>query len=347
MLRELLKKRGVSGDEREVRDFIYEECKKLTDDVRIDALGNVIAVKKGTRMPEKLVMGCAHMDEVGLIITGIEDDGLLKFEPVGGMDARILLSKRVLVGSKRLPGVIGSVAIHFLDEKDLETPEDIEDMAIDIGANNKKAAEEHVEIGDTVIFDGEITEFGDGMLKSRALDDRVGCAILLEALKRDYPAGFAAVFSVQEEVGTHGARTASYALRPDAAIVLEGTTCADMHGVADHMRVTRVGKGAAVTVMDNATVPNTRLRDFITSVADSNSIAWQYREGAFGGTDAGAIQRAAGGAAVAHISTPCRYIHSPVSAMKKSDFEHAKNLFITVLGNMDQYFETQGVKNVN
>ncbi|MCK5129395.1 MAG: M42 family metallopeptidase [Clostridiales bacterium] len=340
-LKELVKLRGVSGDEKEVRKYIFEECKKLCSDVRIDKLGSIIAIKKGTSMPEKLVMCCAHMDEIGFIITAIEKSGTLKFTSVGGMDPRVLVSKRVLVGEKRLPGVIGIKAIHLLSREEMQIPPKIEQLYIDIGAVDDIDAKKYVEKGDTCIFAGEMIQFGDNLVKSRALDDRVGCAILLNTLENNYPVTVAAVFSVQEEVGTRGARVTSYALNPDCAFVLEGTTCADMHGVPEHLTVTQVGKGTAISIMDRSAIPNRPLREFITSTADKNNIKWQYRAQTIGGTDAGAIQLAREGLPVVQIAAPCRYIHSPVSVVSKNDFKAAKALLKAALNNMKDFFSIQ------
>lgn len=346
-LNELVKLRGISGDENEVRQYLKAECMRLCSNVSIDKLGNVIAVKKGTVMPEKVVMCCAHMDEIGLIISAIEKSGALKFSVVGGMDPRVLVSKRVLIGENRLPGVIGIKAIHLLERADMERPPKVSELYIDIGAKSDKDAKKYVSKGDTCIFAGKLTEFGDNLVKTRALDDRVGCAALLNALEYEYPVTVAAVFSVQEEVGTRGALVSSYAIDPDCALVLEGTTCADMHGVPEHMKVTQVGKGCAITIMDRSVIPNRDLRTFITKVADKNEIKWQYRAHTFGGTDAGAIQLAREGLPVAHISAPCRYIHSPVSVMSKDDFEAQKALLIATLKNINEFFKTMEVKNVN
>ncbi len=341
-LSELVKFRGVSGDENEVRNYLIEQCKKLASNVSVDSLGNVIAIKKGVKYPEKVVMCCAHMDEIGLIINSIDKSGTLRFAAVGGMDIRVLVSKRVLVGKKRIPGVIGIKAIHLLERADMEKPPKISDLYIDIGAKSDEDAKKHISKGDTCIFSGEMTEFGDGFVKSRALDDRVGCAAVLNALEHEYPVTVAAVFSVQEEVGLRGATVASYSIDPDCAIVLEGTTCADMHDVKEHLKVTKVGEGCAISIMDRSTIPHRGLRDFITSTADKNEIKWQYRSHTFGGTDAGAIQLAREGIPVAHISTPCRYIHSPASVMKKSDFASQEELLIATLKNMDTFFDNGG-----
>jgi endoglucanase len=310
----------------------------MCSDVSVDKLGNVIAIKKGTVNPEKVVMGCAHMDEIGLIINAIDKSGTLKFTSVGGIDPRVLVSKRVLVGENRLPGVIGIKAIHLLTREDMQVPPKMEQMYIDIGAIDDEDAKQYVSKGDTCIFAGELVEFGEDLIKSRSLDDRAGCAVLLNALQQEYPVTLAAVFSVQEEAGTRGAMVASYSVKPDCAIVLEGTTCADMHGVDDHMKVTQVGKGTAISIMDNSVIPHKKLRDYVTNTADKNDIMWQYRSHTFGGTDAGAIQLAREGTPVAHIAVPCRYIHSPVSVASKNDFEAAKALLVASLKNINEFF---------
>lgn len=336
-LKELVKLRGVSGDEKEIRNYLKKECMRLCDDVSVDKLGNVIAIKKGTSMPEKVIMCCAHMDEIGLIISTIEKSGTLKFLSVGGIDPRILVSKRVLIGENRIKGVIGIKAIHLLTRKDMERPPKISDLYIDIGAKDDADAKKHVQKGDTCIFSGEMREFGEDLIKARALDDRVGCAVLLNALENDYPITVAAVFSVQEEVGTRGALVASYSLNPDLALVLEGTTCADMHGVDEHMKVTQIGRGATIFIMENSAIPNKKLRTYLTQTAQKNNIKWQYRAHTFGGTDAGAIQLARQGLPVAHIAAPCRYIHSPISVVSKNDFEAAKALLVAALRSINEF----------
>ncbi len=341
-LKELVKLRGVSGDEGEVINYIKDCCTKLGCDVKTDKLGNVIAVKKGTSDSGKKVMLCAHMDEVGLIIDTIDKSGTLKFAPVGGMDTRILVSKRVLVGKKRIPGVIGIKAIHLLERADMNRPPKVTELYIDIGAKDDEEAKKYVQKGDTCIFAGDIVEYGDGMLKTRALDDRAGCAAILNALEGEYPVDVTAVFSVQEEVGLRGATVAAYSVKPDCAIVLEGTTCADMHDVPDHLRVTRIGEGCAITMMDRSAIPDKRLKEFVVETADKNDIKWQYRSHTFGGTDAGAIQLSNEGVPVVNISTPCRYIHSPVSSMKISDFTSQKDLLAATLKDMDKYFNNGG-----
>ncbi|MDD3244028.1 MAG: M42 family metallopeptidase [Eubacteriales bacterium] len=338
---ELVKLAGVSGREDEVRAYLMQEAGKLADEVRTDSIGNVIAVKRGTAEKPARIMACAHMDEVGFMITGYEDSGLLRFAPVGGIDARILPSMRVLIGKKQIPGVIGSMAVHLLTQEDRKKPLPLKDMYIDIGAESLEEAKALVALGDWARFDSDPVHFGGNLLKARALDDRAGCAMLLKALENRYEATLLAVFSVQEEVGTRGAQVAAYALEPDAAIVLEGTTCADMHDVPLHQKVTRIGLGAALSMMDRSAIMDVKLRRFLTDLADANAIHWQDRMGTWGGTDAGAIQLALAGRPVANISVPCRYIHSPVSVMSKDDYANAEKLLGLFMTHIQDYMSKE------
>ncbi len=338
-VKELTALPGPSGNEDRVREYILEKVRALADEVRVDRLGSVIAVKRGKAQNPKNVMVCAHMDEVGFLITKIEDSGLIKFVATGGIDARILLSQRVSIGPKAVPGVIGSMPVHLVKPDDAKKVVSLEEMAIDIGADSAEAALKLVKPGDWAVFDSAYIKFGDNLVKSKALDDRAGCSLLLEALEGRYDTTLTAVFSVMEEIGGMGAQAAAFAVRPDAACVLEGTTCADMHGVPDHLRVTVIGRGPAITVMDNSAISDRKLRDFLISTAKRAGIPWQHRAGSFGGTDAGCIQPAHGGVPVVNINVPCRYIHSPVSVMSLDDYENALKLLKAFLGGVQQYEE--------
>ncbi len=336
-LRELTACAGVSGFENEVRAYLIRQCKALADEVRVDALGNVIAICHATKPHAKRVMVAAHMDEVGLIVTGVEDSGLIRFAPVGGIDPRVMVSKRVIVGERHVRGVIGAKAIHLTSAEERKTPLPVKNLYIDIGAADKEAALKLVEPGDPVIFDSRYVEFGDGLIKSRALDDRAGCGMLLSAMEHRYPVELAAVFTVQEEIGTRGAKAAAYRLDPDAALVLEGTTCADIAGVKDEQKVTRLGKGPVVGVRDSSAVHDPRLRAFVLETAAKYGIAVQNREGTFGGTDCGSIQRSRGGVPVAMMAVATRFIHSPVTVIARKDYEAGCALLAHVLQDMESF----------
>ncbi len=327
---------GVSGNEYEIRTAIMAELESLGISYECDVLGNVIA-KRGTRGPKVLVD--AHMDEVGLIITHIEKNGFLRFAPVGGIDPRVLVSKRVLVGAKKVPGVIGAKAIHLQkpDERTKVIP--IDGLSIDIGAKSQEQAGTKVQLGDYAVFDTQYEELSSGIIKAKALDDRVGCALLFEIIKQDWQnLQLYAVFTVQEEVGLRGAQVAAYAIRPDLGIALEGTVCADIPGTDKEYQVTRLGQGAVISVMDRGSIPNRGMVEKFVKLAEGNDIPFQYRESTFGSNDAGAIQQAGTGCAVASISVPCRYIHTPCSIMYISDFEAARKLTIHFLKSVEGGF---------
>ena len=310
---------GVSGDEKPVRDFLIEMVKDHVDSYHVDNIGNLITYKKGTGM-NKRVMLAAHMDEVGLMITGINSDGLLKFQAVGGIEPRVLVGKRVRIGEDKVPGVIGYKPIHLQSEDERKGAVKKKTLTIDIGASGRDQAEECVAIGDTAAFDYDPVEFGDNKLMAKALDDRVGCVVLAELLKNKYPFDVYGCFTVQEEIGLKGAKTASYAVNPDIAIVLEGTTCFDVTGTSEHMMSTRLGKGPAFTIMDRSVISDRELLKFVTDEADRVKIPYQYKKTISGGTDAGRIQVSGEGVKVVTMALPCRYIHTPTSIMDKRDF---------------------------
>ncbi|MCL6559659.1 MAG: M42 family peptidase [Firmicutes bacterium] len=303
---------GVSGDEGEIRRIIADTVRPFVDNIEYDALGSIIAAKKGKR-PGPKVMICAHMDEVGLLITGINEDGTLSFECSGGIDARVLGSKPVYIGENRVPGVVRSVAGCFKSY-------------IDIGAACAEEAEKAVEVGDYAIFATEFTDFGSGLIKSRALDDRIGCAVLAEILKKDYDIPVYGVFSAQEEIGERGAYAASCRVGPDIGIVLEGTVCADMANVEGYRQSTTLGGGPAISIADRTTYFDIELSNLLCEIAKLNNIRFQRRRITGGGNDGGAIHLAGTGARCVTVSVPCRYIHSPVSVASPRDYEETVRL---------------------
>ena len=332
---------GVSGDEKPVRDFIIELIKDRADSWHVDNIGNLIAFRKGTGLGKK-VMLAAHMDEVGLLITGINDNGLLKFKAVGGIETRVLVGKRVRIGKDRVPGVIGYKPIHLQDDSERKSTVKKSGLTIDIGAKDREQAEASVSVGDTAAFDYDPVEFGDQKLMAKALDNRVGCALLAELLKDRYPFDVYGCFTVQEEIGLKGAKAASYAVEPDAAIILEGTTCYDLTGTDEHMMSTRLGDGPALTVMDRSVISDRGLFRFITHTAERLGIPWQVKRTISGGTDAGRIQVSGRGVKVCTISVPCRYIHTPVSIMDKRDFFNVLKLAEGTLAGLAGWFSEDG-----
>lgn len=316
LVKELVSLAAPAGFEDEVREFIKKHA--VCDEMYTDVIGNLICHKKGSG---KKVGVFAHMDEVGFIITEITEKGFLKFATMGGIETTVLSSKKVLIGKNRIPGVIGAKAIHLQKEDEERTPLKIKDLYIDIGAKDEESAKKLVRKGDTAIFDGEYTEFGDNLVKSRALDDRVGCAVMLELMKEAYEDDMYFVFTVQEEQGMRGAIVAANTLGCDIALVLEGTTCSDIYGSKAHTKVTKLGGGVAMTAADRAFISDRGYFDFIMKTAKEKGIPLQLKRTTAGGTDAGVIQRSNTGVKTAVLAVPCRYLHSPVSVASKKDIE--------------------------
>jgi len=312
---------GVSGNEDEVRDYIIEQSNKYTDEVSTDVMGNVTVFKKGARRSAKKLLICAHMDEVGVIVTGITDDGYLKFAMVGAVDKRVVIGKTVLLGKERVIGLIGCKAIHLFGLKEREKVLDTDDMYIDIGAASKQEAQELVSLGDAGTFDDEITEFGDGFIKAKAIDDRLGCAVLLELIKSDLPVDCTFVFTVQEEVGLRGAITAAFRTAPDIALIIEGTTAADLPSVAESKKVCKIRGGVVIPFMDGATIYDKQLRNTVVAIADNNGIQHQTKNIVAGGTDAAAYQRSRAGVRTVGIAAPVRNLHSQSCVLKISVME--------------------------
>ena len=335
LLRKLTETLGVSGDEGAVRKIILEQLTDYVDDIQIDRMGNVIAVKKGNNKGPHVILG-AHMDEVGLMVKGIEDSGLIRFTPVGGMDPRILVSKVVLIGEDRVTGVIGAKAVHMQKPAERKKALSVDNLYIDIGCTSKKEAEKHVSPGDYIAFDSKYVEFGDKRVKAKALDDRVGCATIIELLKKELPVSVTGVFTVQEELGLRGAAVAANHVEGDLAILLEGTTCSDVTDVEPHQQATEVDKGPAISLMDRTSIYSRNLVDSLVQTAEENNIPWQFRRTTFGGNDAGRFHVAKEGTPCLSIAVPCRYIHSPVSVMSKNDYENMGKLLMNYLEKINE-----------
>lgn len=312
---------GPSGYEDEVRDYILERVMPHADEVMTDSLGNLIVTKKGRVAPTKKIMLCAHMDEVGIIITGIDDDGYLRFDFLGGVDRRVVIGKRVYIGKNRIPGVIGIKAYHLVDKEEEKNVPKREEMYVDIGAASKDEAEGLVPLGDYGVFDDSVYEFGEGFIKAKALDDRVGCASMIKLLESELPCDCTFAFTVQEEIGTRGAKVVANRICPEVAIVLEGTTAADLPDVPEGKTICKLGEGIVIPFMDRGTLYSRRLYSQVTELADMNNIKWQTKHMIAGGTDASVIQRSGIGVDTIALSAPLRNIHSPASIAKISDFE--------------------------
>ena len=330
---------GVSSHEDAIRDYIRQEITPWVHRIRTDAMGNLIAEKRGDKPGKLKLMLAAHMDEVGLMIHTITDEGYLKFSAVGGIDRRVLIGKRVLVGEKAIPGVIGLKAYHLTSAEEEKQIPRLKEFYIDIGAKDGEDAKTWVRPGDIAVFDGDVLTFGNGLLKAKAIDDRIGCAVMIELIKHTLPLDCTFVFTVQEEVGTRGAFGAAFSVKPDIALVLEGTTAADLPTMSGHLRVCAPGRGPVIPYMDGGTVYNRELFQLLRTLAETHNIPWQTKEYVSGGTDAGAIQRSRDGVRVAAISAAVRYLHTPSSVAAVADFDYIlklTELFISAVAAMEE-----------
>lgn len=306
---ELLKKLtmcgSASGDEKRIAQIIENEIKDYVDEISYDALGNLTAHKKGTG---KKIMLAAHMDEIGIVVTFIDDNGFLRFSNVGGLYIKELLGRRVLFEN-------GAVGVIYTEKENKNVQ--MSKMYIDIGAANREEAENLVLIGDTAVFEGNFHEVGDRVI-SKALDNRVGCYALIEAAKKIKSKNdLYFVFTVQEEVGLRGARTAANAIAPEYALAVDVTDTGDTPE-GEKMAV-KLGKGAAVKVMDRSVICSSEVRTALVQLAKENNIPYQMEIMADGGTDAGVINLSGAGVKTGGISIPTRYVHSPSEMADKKD----------------------------
>jgi endoglucanase len=308
-LEELCALPGVSGREGPVRDWLTAHLPGGVSH-EIDPLGNLVVNKSNSK-----VMLCAHMDEVGLIVTQVMEDGCLRFAHVGGIEPAAYLGRQVLVKGE-IPGVVGVAPVHLLEAEEKKKIPKEESLYIDIGADSKAEAEAAVRLGDFVIFAPSFTRFGGGFVKSKALDDRLGCLLLLELLHEN--PGLCAVFSAREEIGG-AAGAAAFALAPKYAIVLETTTAADLPGNDGAARVCRLGGGAVVPFMDRGTVYPFDLYERAMGLAAEHGIPAQTKTRVAGATDARGIHMSRGGVPTLGLAAPCRNLHSPSCVIKESD----------------------------
>ena len=319
LLKELCLINGVSGDEQRVRCAIEEKIKDHCDQMRTDPLGSLIAFKKGKSSGKKLMV-CAHMDEVGLIITHINSDGTLSFDEVGGIDPSVVIGRQVTVGAEGLCGVVGSPAVHNLSKDDREKPPTFGGMTIDIGAASKEEAEKLAAPGDCAYFSSDFMELGS-RIKSKAIDDRAGCAMMIRLMEEELPYDTYFVFNVQEEIGLRGSGASAFSVAPDFALVLEATTAADIDGVSGGKKVCSLGGGPVVSFMDRRTIYDREMYRLAFDTADELGIPCQTKSAVAGGNDAGAIHISGRGVRTLAVSVPCRYLHSPACVIESADLD--------------------------
>jgi tetrahedral aminopeptidase len=341
LLKELSEAIGVSGDESAVRKIILDAIKDHVTDIHIDAVGNLTCIKKGTGDSNLRVMLAAHMDEIGFMVTGYESNGTLRFTNVGGIDDRILPGMRVKVGEDSLPGVIMWKPIHLGNDQEVKK---LKDLRIDMGFTSKSAVEGKVKRGARIAFDSYYAEISETMVRGKAFDDRVGCALLIDILQGEpYPVDVAAAFTVQEEIGVRGAKVVSARLQPHVAFALEGTTAHDVPNAdanPDDDTVTnpgcKLGAGPVLTVMDSGLIVPPKILQFLRNTAETNKIPYQLKTVRGGRTDAAIFHTANGGIPSGVISVPCRYIHSPTAFMNKVDYDHTLQLLRATLNHISR-----------
>ena len=335
LLEQLSNAIGVSGEEDAVRKIILDAIKDHVTDIRIDAMGNLTALKKGNGKSKLKVLIAAHMDEIGMMITGHDSSGMLRFTNIGGVPARILPGLRVKVGSDAMQGV---VLWHPIHKNQSQTVKSLKDLRIDIGTTSKGAAEGKAKLGTRATFDSTYAEMGD-MLRGKAFDDRVGCSLLIDILQADaYDVDVYAAFTVQEEIGLRGAQVVARRIQPDAAIILEGTTAHDIPDLDNNPDDTlsnnpacKVGSGPAITVMDSGMITAPQMLKFVRQTAKDNNIPHQIKTARGGRTDGAHIHNSNTGIPTTVINVPCRYIHSPTAFLSKTDYTHTLQLTQAVL----------------
>lgn len=339
LLKKICEIPGAPGFEQRIREFVLREVTTLVDEVTVDTMGSILAVKKG-REPKK-VMVAAHLDEISFITTHIDDDGFLRIHTLGGFDAKTLTAQRVIVhGRKDLMGVMGSKPIHIMKQEERNKAPQIQDYFVDLGMS-KEEVEKVVSVGDPITRERELIEIGD-CVNGKSIDNRVSVFMLVEALKElkgtQLPYDLYATFTVQEEVGIRGAISATHRIDPDFGIALDTTIAFDVPGALPHEMITKLGEGAAIKIMDSGVISDYRMVNYLKELAKKNSIKWQPEILTGGATDAYGMQRSGKhGAITGAISIPTRHIHSVIEMVHKEDIRNCIELLKCSVMYLDQY----------
>jgi len=339
LLEKLSNAYGVSGFEDDVRNLMMEELTGHVDDIDVDKMGNLIATKNGKPNGKK-VMLAAHMDEIGLIVRYIDKNGFIKFSKLGGINDQMLINQEVYIHSngEKILGVIGSKPPHRMKAAEKKKPVQYENMFIDIGASSKENAEEMVNVGDPITIKQKFAELKNDLVMGNAMDNRVGCAILLEVMKRTRSdATIYGVGTVQEEVGLKGARTAAYRINPDMALALDVTISGDHPGMKEEDAPAKAGEGPCIILTDasgRGIITHPQVKELLIQVAEEEEIPYQLEVSEGGTTDATAIHLTREGIPTGVISPPSRYIHTPVSVVNIKDVENAVKLILAVVNRL-------------
>lgn len=336
LLEKLSNAPGVSGFEGEVRDLMIQEMKDYVDEIEVDDLGNLIAVKNGDPGGKKIMLA-AHMDEIGLMVRYIDKQGFIKFSKIGGINDQMLLNQEVYIQSAKgnVTGVIGSKPPHKMKPEERKKILKHDYMFIDIGATSREEAEERISVGDPIIIKQEFAELANSLVKGKALDNRVGCAVLIEVLKQaESEATIYGVGTVQEEVGLKGAKTSAFRINPDMALALDVTISGDHPGIKEEEAPAKAGKGPAIILTDaggRGLITHPQVKELLISTAEEEGIPYQLEVSEGGTTDASSIHLTREGIPTGVISPASRYIHTPVSVVSLEDVENAVKLILAVL----------------
>jgi len=340
LLSELCRTPGGPGREERVREVVIRALEPMVDEIEVDRMGNVFATRKprgkAPKEPRRVMLS-AHMDEISLMVSHIDDAGFLRFTTLGGFDPKTLSAQRVIVhGKKDVIGLIGSKPIHLMTEEERGKLPKLESFFIDLGMP-KSRVEKIVSVGDLATRERDFVEVGDSV-STKSLDDRVGVFVMIEAVRklRSHPVEVIAVATTQEEVGIRGAQVAAEALRPDLGIALDVTLANDVPDTSGHEQVTCLGAGTAIKVMDSSVISDFRVVDALRRVAERKKIPFQMEVLPKGGTDTAAIQRAGGGVPAGCISIPSRYVHSVIEMCHKKDIQASVDLLAAFLAEADR-----------
>jgi len=333
---------GVTGRENQVRDLMIQLLKPYADEIQVDKLENVIAIKKGKANSPKIMLA-AHMDEVGLMVKTITKDGFIQFTKIGGIDDRILPAQKVVVYTKKSQclGIIGSKPPHIQKEEERKKIITYDDLFIDIGAESREnAVNLGVAIGDAIAFDVKYTRLGKDTVTGKAFDNRAGCLTMVETLKllKKAECTVCAVGTVQEEVGLRGAATAAFGVDPDLALALDATIAGDVPGVREFDTSVKMGKGPALTISDSGLITHPKILDWLVKTAEEEKIPFQLESGLLGSTDAARISITRQGVPCGTVSIPARYIHSPVGMLSLKDIENSAKLTAAAIQTITKHF---------
>lgn len=339
LLNEICTTPGAPGFEQKVRSLVLREVKSLVDEVEVDNMGNVYAIRRGTS--DKKIMVGAHMDEIGFMVTHIDDNGFIRFHTLGGFDPKTLTAQRVLIhGKKDVVGVMASKPIHVMTQDERNKVAKLQDYFIDTGLSAKEV-NKLIKIGDPITREREFIEMGN-CVNGKSLDNRLAVFILIETLKRlkgkKLPYDLYAVFTVQEEVGIRGANVSALKIKPDFGFGLDTTIAFDLPGAAKHEMITELGKGTAIKIMDASTICDYRMVDFMKKTADKHKIKWQPEILTAGGTDTAGIQRMTEGGSIAGaVSIPTRHLHQVIEMAHKEDISGSIDLLSACVQEIDSY----------